>query len=55
VHCKDEKDFTSFYFDVDDMDTFYTIDILHHETLSNDLLLKEIEKDGVILYEREAQ
>jgi len=54
VSCKDEKDFWGFYFDVEDIDTFYKIDVLWHETILNDVLIKEIKKDGVVLYERKA-
>ena len=53
VYCEDEKDFIKYYFDVDDIDTFYKIDVLHYEALSNDALKQEILTDGIVLYERE--
>ena len=45
-------DFTNFSFDVDDMDTFYKIDVLCFETITNNLLQQEILRDGVTIYER---
>ena len=55
VICENENDFSRFYFDVEDLDTFYKIDVLRHETISNDVLKSEIEKDGIVLYERKKQ
>ena len=52
VYCEDEKEFTRFYFDVDDIDTFYKIDVLRYEDITNDILKREIEK-GIVLYESE--
>jgi len=51
VSCWDEKDYINFYFDVEDIDTFYTIDLLRYENLTNDLLKEEISRDEVTLYE----
>ncbi|MCL2387028.1 MAG: nucleotidyltransferase domain-containing protein [Defluviitaleaceae bacterium] len=53
VHCEDERAFTNFYFDLDDLDTHHTIEVLRYEDIENDTLKEEIAKDGVILYERE--
>jgi len=54
VFCENNTGFTKFYFDVDEIETFYKIDVLRHSDISNELLKSEIERDGVILYERKA-
>lgn len=51
VSCADDKDFVGFSFDIEDINTYYSIDLLRYENVNNDLLKDEISKDGVILYE----
>lgn len=54
VYCKNEKELTNFYFDVEDkVDSIYKIDIVHYESLANDMLKQEIEENGIVLYECE--
>ena len=52
VYCSQGEAFTKFYFDVDEIDTFYKIDLLRYEDISNDVLKNEIAVDGVVVYER---
>jgi predicted nucleotidyltransferase len=51
--CSDSREFARFYFDLDDMDTIYTMNILRYEEITNRTLKEEITRDGVVLYERE--
>ena len=55
VFCDEERDYIGYYFDVEEIDTFYKIDVLRHSDSMNDALKTEILKDGVVLYERKAQ
>ena len=49
VYCTSDEDFMNYCSDIEDIDTHYTIDVVRHETLTNELLKEEILKDGVVL------
>ena len=55
IFCENEQDFTNYYFDVEEIDTFYKIDVLRYSDFMNDTLKNEIAKDGIVFYEREEQ
>jgi|GEM_PF-2284855 len=52
IFCEDEQDFVNYYSDAEDIDTFYSIDVVRFDKISNDALKCEIQENGVVLYER---
>ncbi|MCL2047498.1 MAG: nucleotidyltransferase domain-containing protein [Defluviitaleaceae bacterium] len=51
LYCNNETEFTKYYFDTEDIDTIYKVDVLRYEAITNEVLKKEIEHDGVVIYE----
>jgi len=52
VVCEDDRAFINFTFDMEEIDTIYKIDVVRFNTITNALLLDEIQRDKVVLYER---
>ena len=45
-------EYNNFFNDIDDMDTWYTFDVVSFHQIKNKVFLNEILRDGVTIYER---
>ena len=52
VYGANDSDFGHFYLDIDDMDTALKVDITRFEQVITSVLLDQICREGILIYER---
>ena len=52
IVTNDRWAFNNLYSDIDEMNTYFSFDMIDYNKIGNEVFLKNIQKDGIVIYER---